>query len=288
MTAIKAKVYTQDGKQKEDITLPDFVFDVPWNGDLVHQVITSMNANKRQNIAKSKDRSEVSGGGKKPWRQKGTGRARHGSRRSPIWKGGGVTHGPTAEKSFQKKINKKMKIKALYTVLSEKFRNGEILFIDSINLSDTKTKQAHSILVSLGTITGFERLGNSKKKVAHLSEFESSDATRRSFKNIPYVSLGESRNMNPLDVLQYRYLLIANPKESIEVISKRLSQSKKSSGSSGTQKRTKKSVRSRKVTKKTAAKKKTAKKAPVKKAVSKKVTKKTTPASTVKRGEKKK
>lgn len=221
MATLKAKVYTQEGKQKGDVTLPDFVFGLPWNGDLVHQVVTSMSSNRRVRLAKAKDRSEVSGGGKKPWRQKGTGRARHGSRRSPIWVGGGVTHGPTAEKDYTKKINKKMKAKALFIVLSEKFRNGEILFVDKISLPEAKTKKASDILISLSKITGFEKLTGSKKKVAHLAEYKSSETNLRSFKNLPQVSLGEVRNINPLEVLQYRYLIISEPEKSLELIAGR-------------------------------------------------------------------
>src|SRR3989338_4393818 len=127
---MEAKVYTQDGKESGKVKLPEDVFNLPWNSDLVHQVVVSMESNARVTVAHTKDRSEVSGGGKKPWKQKGTGRARHGSIRSPLWIGGGVTHGPRNEKNFKKKINKKMKIKALYVVLSEKLRNNEILFLN--------------------------------------------------------------------------------------------------------------------------------------------------------------
>lgn len=219
---METTIYNQKGEKAGKITLPEDVFGLPWNSDLVHQVTVSMNSNQRSKIAKVKDRSEVSGTGKKPWRQKGTGRARHGSRRSPIWAGGGVAHGPTAEKNYKKKINKKMRVKALYVILSEKFRNGEILFVDKIVISETKTKKASEVLGSLGKISGFERLTGSKKAVAHLAQYKKEETNERSFRNLPQISLGEVRNLSPLNVLQYRYLLITNPKESIEVISKRL------------------------------------------------------------------
>ncbi len=110
---MEAPIYNTQGKKSGTLTLPENVFDVAWNDSLMHQVVTSMQANARVSIAHVKDRGEVSGGGKKPWRQKGTGRARHGSIRSPIWKGGGVTHGPTKNKDYSRKIPKKMRAKAL-------------------------------------------------------------------------------------------------------------------------------------------------------------------------------
>lgn len=129
--------------------LPKGVFGTKWNPDLVHQVVTSLESSRRAPFAHTKSRGEVSGGGKKPWRQKGTGRARHGSTRSPIWVGGGVAFGPTNKRNFEKKVNKKMKVKALYSVLSKKFEEGEVLVVDTFGAEKPKTKGIADLLKAL-------------------------------------------------------------------------------------------------------------------------------------------
>src|SRR5690606_12549326 len=138
----EAQVYNQDGQATSKVPLPEEFFALPWNADLVHQVVVATGATNRQNGAYAKDRSAVSGGGKKPWRQKGTGRARHGASRSPIWIGGGVTHGPTLLRNYTQKINKKIKSKAFFTLLSKKFAVGRVFFIEEMLLSNPKTKLA--------------------------------------------------------------------------------------------------------------------------------------------------
>jgi large subunit ribosomal protein L4 len=215
-------IYDKKGKEAGKIELPENIFGLNWNADLVHQVFTSQKSNQRANTAKTKDRSEVSGTGKKPWKQKGTGRARHGSKRSPIWVGGGVAHGPNTERNYKKKINKKMNRAALFTLLSEKFRKGQILFVDNISPSTIKTKEAATIMNALGNIAGFERLKGSKKVVAQVALDQTNEVVKKSYNNIPYVAVDELRNLSVSDVLNHRYLLIVNPAESLATLSAKL------------------------------------------------------------------
>lgn len=212
---METQIYNQKGKSIGKFELPESIFGVPWNGDLVHQVVTAMQANARTPVAHTKTRGEVRGGGRKPWKQKGTGRARHGSSRSPIWKGGGVTHGPRNEKSYDQKINKKMKAKALYTVLSEKLRKGQLMFVEELNLKTIKTKDAVSIMNDLSTIKGFERMIGGKKPNTYISVPAKGDILKKSFANIATVEIDEVRNMNPVDLLTYRYIIISQPTESV-------------------------------------------------------------------------
>lgn len=213
-----AVLYNKQGKEAGKVALSEKVFGVAWNPDLVHQVATSMMSNRRAGTAHTKDRSEVSGTGKKPWKQKGTGRSRHGSKRSPIWRTGGVAHGPRSEKIYDKKISKNMRAKALYTVLSEKFRKGQILFVDSLSQDTIKTKLAAETLKGLAGVQGFERLAGSPKRVAHIAFAEPNETTRKSFNNIPYVDMDELRNLNVLDVLNHQYLVIENPESSLKFL----------------------------------------------------------------------
>src|SRR5450830_1348024 len=155
---ISAKIYSQKGAEAGSIDLPAKVFAAKWRSDLVHQVVEGMKSNKRAGTADTKDRGEVRGGGKKPWKQKGTGRARHGSSRSPIWVGGGVTHGPLAEKNYKRKISKKMRAQALFSVLSKKLKDNEIIFVDSLEMPKINTKSALEVVKNLAKASGFKTL----------------------------------------------------------------------------------------------------------------------------------
>jgi large subunit ribosomal protein L4 len=212
---MEIQIYNQKGKSVGTFELPPSIFDVPWNGDLVHQVVTAMQANARTPVAHTRTRGEVSGGGRKPWKQKGTGRARHGSTRSPIWKGGGITHGPRNDKSYEQKINKKMKAKALFTVLSEKYRKGQILFVEELALKNIKTKDAAAVIKDLSTVKGFEKIVGGRKPNTYITIPAKGDTLKKSFANIPTVEIDEVRNINPVDLLAFRYIIISQPTESI-------------------------------------------------------------------------
>jgi len=172
-------------------------FEVPMNSNLVHQIVTSQSSRRRQVIAHTKDRSEVSGGGRKPWRQKGTGKARHGSIRSPIWIGGGVTFGPTNEKNFKKDIPKKMRRKALLMVLTEKAKHGNLIIVDSIEQKDIKTKDFNKSLNSLKL----------EKKSCLIALPEMNENVIKSVKNIPKIETIQATDLNCLDLLTYKYLI---------------------------------------------------------------------------------
>ncbi|MDP4009096.1 MAG: 50S ribosomal protein L4 [bacterium] len=206
MTAIP--VYNLEGKEVRTIELPSGVFDLPMNADLISQVATIQRANRRQVIAHTKDRGDVSGGGKKPWRQKGTGRARHGSNRSPIWSGGGVTFGPTSDRVFSRSINRKMRRKALLLVLAEKARRGNIFFLESPSQERVKTKEwarAINLLPSKG-----------QKSLMVLDSLNQGiiEASR----NLSYMETIQAKDLNVLDLLRYP-IVIMTP-ESVEVIQK--------------------------------------------------------------------
>jgi large subunit ribosomal protein L4 len=188
---MKTKVYNLEGKETGEIELPERIFNVPANEDLIHQVVVAQMANARIAIADTKDRGEVSGGGKKPWKQKGTGRARHGSSRSPLWKGGGVTFGPTSDRNFTKRINKKMKTKALFMVLSEKLREEKIMILEDIKLDKPSTKD---MLKSMDKL--------SIKSKALMAFAKKDNNVVKSFGNVGNVSLIASDSINVVDILK--------------------------------------------------------------------------------------
>jgi len=224
---MEAPIYNAQGKKSGTIALPERVFGVAWNDSLMHQVVTSMQDNARTNVAHTKGRGEVRGGGKKPWQQKGTGRARAGSSRSPIWKGGGVTHGPRKEKVFARTIPAKMRAKALMVALSRKWKDGEIVFVDSLGLSTPKTAMAVKALASLDKGAGTKIFSTGGKNKALVAFSELTESAKKSLRNIESIEAKAVRDLNPLVVLKHKYLVIENPPAAVAILEARLSGTQK-------------------------------------------------------------
>lgn len=194
---MKTKIYNIEGKEVGQLEMSERVFNVSANADLIHQVVVAQMANSRQLVAHTKTRADVRGGGKKPWKQKGTGRARHGSTRSPIWKGGGVVFGPSNERNYTQRINKKMKTKALFMVLSEKLKNNKIIVVDNLLIDKPSTKKVLSMLDNLSISTK-----------ALLAMDEKNDNMIKSVNNVDIISLIASDSMNVVDLMKNDILII--------------------------------------------------------------------------------
>lgn len=189
-------VLDKKGKKSSTLELPKEFFGVRWNADAVHQVINSYVSNSRQLTAHAKNRGEVSGGGKKPWRQKGTGKARHGSSRSPIWVGGGVTFGPRNERNFDKKINKKLKKFALYSVLSRKMKEGEILIFEDFQFTPLKTK----------SVADFMKENKISQSVLFVRESSNTNFSRV-VSNIPKTKVVSEKVLNAYECMGYKKII---------------------------------------------------------------------------------
>jgi len=207
---IKVPTYNLEGEKTGTINLSESIFGIEINDDLIYQAVNVQNANNRFSLAHAKNRGEVSGGGKKPWRQKGTGRARHGSIRSPLWRGGGVTFGPRNEENFSRKINKKAKRKALLMVLTSKVQDKELIVLDEFKISEPKTKL---IAVAIKKIFKDEKKPSILSTVSHKNGNVITAA-----KNIANLKTISPDSLNVLDLLSFKYLLL--DKESIGVIEK--------------------------------------------------------------------
>jgi large subunit ribosomal protein L4 len=217
-----AKIYSNEGAEVGKISLPEAVFGVAWNADLVHEVVVGMQANARESTAHTKGRGDVRGGGKKPWKQKGTGRARHGSSRSPMWVGGGVSHGPTNEKDYSVKINKKVRAKALAVVLSKKFVDAEIIFVDSLAITSPKTALGKSVLGALAKGSGQSSLATKRKNAAVVVLPARDAAIEKSFRNFGNIEVMQAKDINPVDLLTYKYVVMTAPTSTLEVFEKRV------------------------------------------------------------------
>lgn len=203
--------YAQEGKKVGQARLPSEIFDVKINPDLIHQIVVSQRANKRQIIAHTKNRGEVSGGGKKPWAQKHMGKARHGSIRSPIWRHGGVVFGPRKEKVFKKNISRKMKRKALFMVLTDRVKNNLLILLDKLNIEQPKTKLVAEILENLK-----KEIKDFKGGSFLIALPKMDKSLILAARNIPKVKVIQAKDLNCLDLISFKYLIM--PKDSIKVI----------------------------------------------------------------------
>ena len=191
----KVSVYNMEGSQVGDIELNDAVFGVEVNEHLVHMAVVSQLANKRQGTQKAKTRSEVSGGGRKPWRQKGTGHARQGSTSAPQWTGGGVVFAPTP-RDYTIKLNKKERRLALKSVLTSRVQENKFIVVDSIKMDEIKTK------------TFANALNNLKVNKALVVLNENDQNVVMSAKNIPSVKTALTNTINVYDILKYDTVVI--------------------------------------------------------------------------------
>lgn len=197
----------------EDMTLSDSIFAMPANKELIHQVAMAISGNRRQILAHTKTRGERAGSGIKPWKQKGTGRARVGSVRTPVWRKGGVAFGPRSNRNFTKKVNKKVRAKAMTMVLSGKIKDKELIAIDKLEFPEKKTKKIAEMLKNL----------NIKGKI--LMAFSDKEKNLRIIsRNLNRVENILTSQLNVLDMLNSKYLLMS--KESVEYLEKKYKKSK--------------------------------------------------------------
>lgn len=185
----KVSVYNMEGKEVGTIDLNDAVFGAPINEHLVHMAVVQQLANNRQGTQKAKTRSEVSGGGRKPWRQKGTGHARQGSTRSPQWTGGGVVFAPVP-RDYSFKLNKKEKRAALKSALSSRVTDGKLIVVDELKFDEIKTKKFAAVMEALKVTKALVVLGDMDKNVI------------LSARNIPNVKTAQVNTINVYDILK--------------------------------------------------------------------------------------
>ena len=193
----KVSVFNMEGKEVEQMELADSVFGVEVNDHLVHMAVLQQLANKRQGTQKAKTRSEVRGGGRKPWRQKGTGHARQGSTRSPQWTGGGVVFAPTP-RDYSFKLNRKEKRAALLSALSSRVQENKLIVVDQLAFDEIKTKKFAEVLKNLKVEKALVVLGQDDEK------------------NIPDVKTAQTNSINVYDILKYNTLVVT--KEAVKSI----------------------------------------------------------------------
>ena len=193
---MKLRLLDIEGKSLGHIDVLDDLFDAPAKPALVHQVVVAQQANARQGTASTKTRAQVSGGGRKPWRQKGTGRARVGSIRSPIWRGGGITFGPSP-RSYTQRTPKRMRRAALKSSLSSRARDGDLLVIDKLNLAEAKTRHMVAALASLNVSGSVLLVGDG-----------ADPEVLRSARNVPKLTMMPAFQLNTVDLLKHRRIVM--------------------------------------------------------------------------------
>jgi len=196
---VEAKQYSVDGAaEPQMVELDEALFGAKVNADLLYRTVRMQLLNRRQGTSSTKTRGEVSGGGAKPWRQKGTGRARAGSRRSPLWMGGGTVFGPKP-KTYHSKLTKKMTRGALLSALSDRAASGNVALIDRIAFDEPKTKRALALL---------DRLGMKSSTLVVVGNDEYNQAVKKSFTNLPQVKCLASGGLNVYDILRHDSLVL--------------------------------------------------------------------------------
>ncbi|MGD9015521.1 MAG: 50S ribosomal protein L4 [Candidatus Omnitrophota bacterium] len=221
MKKVTLPIYSQQGKELEKIELDAAVFDGQVNEGVLYQAILMYRANQRKGLASTKTRGEVSGGGRKPWRQKGTGRARVGSSRNPLWRKGGVVFGPHTEQVFGFSLPKRIKLAALKSSLNAKLNENKLLILDDLKIDSAKTKEAVKVLADLKLNNKSRSSAKGKDKSKKANDFKKSkkESTlliladinpnlKRSFQNIAYLDMVKAANANAWDVLRVNRLIV--------------------------------------------------------------------------------
>lgn len=201
---VKTSVYNISGKIISDTALPAQIFGIKPNTDLIYQAIKVQHANARYATAQTKTRGEIAGSGIKPWRQKGTGRARVGDIRTPTWRGGGTVFGPRNDRNYSMRLPKKMRRQAIFMALSDKVKNKKLIVLDKLILKEIKTRQAEKLLQNMPIKTGTILIIISK----------TDPAVELSFQNLPYVKILKVNSLSVYDILKYKWLII--DKETLE------------------------------------------------------------------------
>ena len=194
---MKTDLYNKTGEKIGNVEVSEKLFGAPWNADLVHQALRVQETNRRERIAHAKDRGEVRGGGKKPWRQKGTGRARHGSIRSPLWVGGGRAHGPNKEKVYSLHISQKMRQGAMFAIFSKRLSDGEVKVVDSLGITEGKTKLLKDALKELAPRENALVVASPDNKAIFMASA-----------NMGKVKVTDPRALNVYDLLRYKNVII--------------------------------------------------------------------------------